>query len=79
MAHWKTLLLQAHSILPHGFSTLVIAGVSAKGEALRQPEEAVFALSFGHDHPQQDDEEDNDNSNRKEVEKLGAPRSLELT
>lgn len=75
-AYWQTLLLQPHSILSHGFAALVIAGVSAKGEALRQPEEAMLALPFRHDHPQQDDEEDDDNSHREQVEKRGVSGSI---
>lgn len=79
VAYWQTLLLQPHSILSHGFAALVIAGVSAKGEALRQPEEAVLALPFRHDHPQQDDEQDDDNSDRKQVEEGGISGSIEFT
>lgn len=79
VAYWQTLLLQPHGILSHGFTTLVIAGVSAKGEALRQPEEAVLALPFRHDHPQQDDEQDDDNSYRKQVKERGISGSIEFT
>lgn len=36
----------------------------------------MLALSFRHDHPQQDDEQDEDNSNRKQVEKRGVSGSI---
>lgn len=79
MAYCKTLLLQPHGILSHRFTALVIARVSAKGEPFRQPEEAMLALSFCHDDPQQDDEQDNDESNRKQIEKRSASWSIQFT
>lgn len=75
----KTLLLQPHGILPHRFTALVIARVSAEGESFRQPEEAMLALPFCHDDPQQDDEQDNDDSNRKQIEKPGISWRLQFT
>lgn len=65
VACWQTLLLQPHGILSHWLTTLVIAGVSAKGETFRQPEGAMLTLSFCHDNPQQDNKQDDDNSNSK--------------
>lgn len=57
----------------------MIAGVSAKCEAFRQPEEAVLALPLCHDDPQQDEEQDNDHSNRKQIEERSVPWILRFT
>lgn len=69
---WQAGLLQPHGILSHWLSTLVIAGLPAKGEAFGQPEGAVLTLPFCHDDHQQQNEQDDDDSDGKEIEQRGA-------
>lgn len=64
-------LLQPHGVLPHRLAPLVVAGLSAEGEAFGQPEGAVLPLPLGHDHHQQQNEQDDDDSDGEEVEQLG--------
>lgn len=79
VAYCKTLLLQPHGILSHGFTALVIARVPAEGEPFRQPEEAMLALSFCHDDPQQDDEQDNEDCDGEQIEELSVSGSVHFT